>query len=187
VPVVLVAALLPVLLYCVIRALTPTRARGDAHHRDVDVWHVVLGLAMVAGLVGVSRGAALGVLAVSAVGVGWGILSVERRVGGGAYARLAVGAGAMAVMTLPMSLPLAAPAQAAPANAGNAMSMSGMGASDPATCLPLVGVLVVALVVAGASAAVVAVGRPPTIVRRLDACCDLVMAGVMAVMLVGVL
>jgi Domain of unknown function (DUF5134) len=184
VPVVLVAALLPVLVYCVVRAFTPVRARGDAHRRDVDVWHVVLGLAMVAALAGLSRPAAAVVLVISVVGVAWGILSVERRVGGGAYARLAVGAAAMAVMTLP----LAAPAQAGPAHPGDAMpAMAGMGSSGPGTWLPLVGVLLVALAVAGASAAVSAAGRPATVVRRLDACCDLVMAAAMAVMLAGLL
>jgi hypothetical protein len=179
-----VAALLPVLVYCVVRALTPARVRSDAHHRDLDLWHLVLGLAMVAALAGLSPLAALGVLAVSALGVGWGIRSPERPVGGGSYARLAVGAAAMAVM----SVPVATPAQAAPVQTEHAMGMAGMGASGSAGWLPLVGVvLLVALAAAGASAAVVAARRPASVVGRLDACCDLVMSGVMAVMLVGVL
>jgi hypothetical protein len=178
------AALLPVLVYCVVRALTPARARGDHHHRDLDLWHLLLGLAMLAGLAGLSPVAALGVLAVSALGVGWGIRSLERPVGGGSYARLAVGAAAMAVM----SVPVATPVQAAPAHPGHAVGMAGMGGSGSAAWLPVVGVvLLVALAAAGASAAVVAGRRPASVVHRLDACCDLVMAGVMAVMLVGVL
>ena len=183
-PVVLVAALLPVLVYCVVRALTPARARGDHHHRDLDVWHLVLGLAMLAGLARLPPLGALGVLAVSALGVGWGIRSLERPVGGGSYARFAVGAASMVVM----SVSVAAPAQAAPAHPGNPMGMAGMGTSGSAAWFPMVGVaLLVALAVAGASAAVVAARRPASVVRRLDACCDLVMAGVMAVMLVGLL
>jgi Domain of unknown function (DUF5134) len=181
--VVVVAALLPVLVYCAVRALTPGRARGDAHHRDLYVWHLVLGLAMLAALAGLSPLAALGVLAVSALGVGWGIRSIARPVGGGLYARLAVGAAAMAVM----SVAVATPAQAAPPS-GNAMGMAGMGASGSVGWLPLVGLaLLGALGAAGASAALVAARRPASLVGRLDACCDVVMAGVMAVMLVAVL
>lgn len=182
---VLAAALLPVLAYCLVRSLTPARARGDSHRRDVDVWHVLMGLAMVAGLAGLSPGAAAAVLATSALGIGWGVLSVGRPVtGGAAYARLAVGAAAMAVM----SIPLALPAQAATAHPAAAMpGMSGMGSSDPGISISLVGVLLLALLVAGTSAAVVAIRRPMSTVRRLDACCDLVMAGVMAVMLAGLL
>jgi uncharacterized protein DUF5134 len=184
VPVALAAALLPVLVSCVVRALTPARARGDAHRRDLDVWHLVLGLAMLAALAGLSPIAAVGVLAVSALGVGWGIRSLARGVGGGSYVRLAAGAAAMAVM----SVPVAAPAQAAPAHTGQATGMAGMGGSGSAGWLPLVGVvLLVALAVAGASAAVVAARGATSVVGRLDACCDLVMAGVMAVMLVGLL
>lgn len=190
-PVVLTAVLLPVLVYCVVRVLTPERARGATHHRrDIDVWHVLLGLAMVAGLLALPPPAATFVLAVSVIGVAWGILSLERRIGRSAHARLAVGAAAMAVM----ALPVAGPAQAEPAHAGQAMAgmsgmtgMAGAGSPGPGVWAPLVVALLVALAVAGASAAVVAARRRAPVVRRLDACCDLVMAGVMAVMLVGLL
>jgi uncharacterized protein DUF5134 len=176
----LAAALLPVLAYCLARAVVPGAA-PQAHRRDLYVWHVLLGLAMVVGLLGPVVPVAVLLATVSLAGLGWGLLSLDRRPVRGAYARLAVGGAAMAVMTLPVTL--TGPAQAAPGHA----PMAGMAAPDHTVWLALVPVLLAAMAIAGVSAAVVALGRTSPAVRRLDACCDIVMAGVMAVMLAGLL
>lgn len=180
--VLLAAALLPVLAYCLVRAAVPGAGHHE-HRRDLYVWHVLLGLAMVIGLLGPVVPVAVLLATVSLVGLGWGLLSLDRRSVRGAYARLAVGGAAMAVMALPWTFP--APAQAAPEHAAMA-GMAGSGASV-GVWQELVPLVLVAVAIAGASSAVVAVARTSSAVRRLDACCDLVMAGVMAVMLAGLL
>jgi hypothetical protein len=172
---VLAVVLLPVVLYCLVRSLTAHRSADDAHHRAVDVWHVVLGLAMLAALIGLSQDAAVVVLLLAGAGVVWGVVSVEREVGAGAYARLAVGGAAMAVMTLP----LATPAEAATPGRHDAGMTAMAGDLGPA----LLVVLLLGLGVSVVTAAVVAARRTAPALRRLDACCDLLMAGVMAVML----
>jgi uncharacterized protein DUF5134 len=183
VPTLLVAAtltaLLPVLLWCVLRALGPAD-RHPGHRRDLYAWHVVLGLAMVAGVVGLPAPAAVLVATAAVVGLGWGLLSLDHRPTRGGYARLAVGAAAMVVMTVPLTLP--SPAQASGHAAMGAMTAPGHG-FWPA----LVPVTLAALAVAGATALVVAVRPGSAAVRRADACCDVVMAGVMAVMLAALL
>lgn len=180
VPLLLAALVAPVVVYCTLRALAP-RLGGVSpeHRRDIDTWHVLMGCAMTAMLVGVlSRTLAVAALAVCAAGLCWGVLSVERRTGGAGHARLVVGAAAMAVMTLP----LAAPAMAAGHDPGS--PLPGMAPSSP---LALVVVLVAGLVVAAAVRIPAAVRRSPGAVARLDAGCDVVMAGAMAVMLVALL
>jgi hypothetical protein len=171
---VLAVVLLPVVLYCLVRSLTAHRSDGDAHHRAVDAWHVVLGLAMVAALIGLSQDAALVVLVLAGAAVVWGVVSVERDVGAGAYARLAVGGAAMAVMTLP----LATPAEAATPGRHDAGMTGDLGPV-------LLVVLLLGLGVSGVTAAVVAARRTAPALRRIDACCDLLMAGAMAVMLLA--
>jgi hypothetical protein len=178
--VLLAAALLPVLAYCLVRAVNPGIG-AHAHRRDLYVWHVLLGLAMVIALLGPVGPLAVVVATVSLAGLGWGLLSLDRRPMRGAYARLAAGGAAMAVMTLPVTF--TAPAQAASGHA----AMAGITPADHTAWIPLVAFFLAALAIAGASAVVVAVGRTSLAVRRLDACCDLVMAGVMAVMLAGLL
>jgi hypothetical protein len=182
-PVLLAALIGFVVVYCLARAAAPTRwARADQHRRDIDAWHVVMGAAMILMLLGhLSRPFATVALVLSGVAVCWGALSTDRRSGSSARVRLLVGATAMAVMTLP----LAAPAEAAGAGAASS-GMSGMSmGGTPST--PLVVLLVAAL-------GLVTAARLPTVVRssagavnRLDACCDVVMAGAMAVMLAALL
>jgi hypothetical protein len=50
---------------------------------------------------------------------------------------------------------------------------------------PVVAVLLAALLVAGVTAAATVMHRPTGVVRRIDAACDAVMAGVMAALLAG--
>jgi hypothetical protein len=176
----LTVLLAPVVAYCLQRALAPRLGGADAgHRRDLDAWHVLMGSAMTAMLLGVlSRSLAVAALVVCAVALCWGVLSVERRRGGAAHVRLVVGAAAMAVMTLP----LAAPATAAGGEAGS--SMPGMSAPSP---VALVAVLVLGLLAVAAVRVPVVVRRTPGAVARLDALCDVVMAGAMAAMLVALL
>jgi hypothetical protein len=176
----LLAVLLPVVVYCSVRAVAPgLGGAGVEHRRDIDTWHVLMGLAMAAMLLGtLTRPLAVAALAVCAAGLGWGVLSVERRSGGSAHLRLVVGAAAMAVMTLP-------PAAPAMASGGESGGMAGMTAGQSA--LPLVLVLLAGLVGVAAVRLPAAVRRSPGRVARLDAGCDVVMVGAMAAMLVALL
>lgn len=182
-PVLLAALLVPVVVYCLARAVAPRLSGGGAEHRrDIDAWHVLMAGAMVAMLVGVlSRPLAVASLAVATAGLCWGVLAVERRSGSAAHARLVVGAAAMALMTLPLAAPAEAAVPSHHSGGMAAMSMAG------ASAVPLVVVLLAAL-------AVVAAVRVPDIARRsagpvgrLDAGCDVVMAGAMAAMLATLL
>jgi Domain of unknown function (DUF5134) len=182
-PVLLAALLVPVVVYCLARAVAPRRwGSGDGHRRDVDAWHVLMAATMVAMLAGaLTRPLAVASLAVATAGLCWGVLAVERRSGSSAHVRLVVGAAAMAVMTLPLAAPAeaAAPSRHVPGVA--AMSMTG------ASTLPLVVVLLGALVTVAALRVPAVVRRSPGPVVRLDATCDLVMAGAMAAMLATLL
>ncbi len=174
------AALLPVVLYCAARALRLRHGDGltDGHHRDLDVWHVLMGVVMLAMLWDrLPVGAIVPVLALSALAVGWGVLSIERTASAAAYARLAVGGIAMAVM-----VPLA-PAQAATGNPG---AHDGMAATGHSIWVPL-GMALLVVLAAAMSTAGPAMIRPGGVVRRLDACCDVIMAAAMAVMLIQML
>jgi len=180
VPLVLAVLLLPVVVYCSVRAVAP-RLGGVSteHRRDIDTWHALMGLAMVAMLLGdLARPLAVAALVVCAAGLCWGVLSVDRRTGGAAHLRLVVGAGAMAVMTLPV----AAPAMAA----GHDAPMAGMTMAGP-SALPLALVLLAGLVGVAAVRLPAVVRRSPGTVARLDAGCDVVMAGAMAAMLLVLL
>lgn len=179
-PLVLAVPLLPVVVYCSVRAVAPRLGGASMEHRrDIDAWHALMGLAMAAMLLGgLTRPLALAALVVCATGLCWGVLSVDRRTGGAAHLRLVVGAGAMAVMTLP----LAAPAMAAGSDAPTAgMTMAGPSA------LPLVLVLLAGLVGVAAVRLPAVLRRSPGTVARLDAGCDVVMAGAMAAMLLVLL
>ena len=183
-PLALAVLLLPVVVYCSVRAVAPRLGGARAEHRrDTDTWHVLMGLAMGAMLLGVlTRPLAVAALAVCAAGLCWGVLSVDRRTGGAAHVRLVVGAGAMAVMTLP----LAAPAMAAGSGAGGMSGMYGTTMAGP-SALPLALVLLAGLVGVAAVRLPAVVRRSPGAVTRLDAGCDVVMAGAMAAMLLSLL
>lgn len=181
-PVSLAALVVPVVGYCLARAAAPGRWRADQHRRDIDAWHVVMGAAMVGMLLGqLSRPLATVALGLAGVAGCWAVLATGRRTGSDAHVRLLVGATAMAVMTLP----LAAPADAA----GAGVAPSGMSGSAMAgTPSELLGVLlVVALGLAAAARLPGVVRSSAGTVNRLDACCDVVMAGVMAAMLATLL
>jgi hypothetical protein len=177
VSVVLAVALLPVVLYCSVRALwtgRDGRETGDGHHRDVDAWHAVLGAAMVAMVLGRLTGSlAVVVLALAGVVLTWGVLSVERA-GAAAYARLAVTGAATGLMAWSL-VDQAAVARTGHAGAGLAGSSWG----------PVLAVLVAALAVVAVSASRVVVRRGVTAVGRVEGCCDVVMAAVMVLMLLG--
>lgn len=179
-PLLLAALLLPVVAYCSVRTVAPRLGGVSAEHRrDIDVWHALMGLAMGAMLLGaLVRPLAVAAVAICAVGLCWGVVSVDRRTGGAAHLRLVVGAGAMAVMTLP----LAAPAMAA----GSSDGMAGMSGAGH-TMLPLVLVLLAGLVGVAVGRLPAVVRRSPDVVARLDAGCDVVMAGAMGAMLLVLL
>lgn len=173
---VLVAALLLVVLYCAGRAVWVRRGdpTGAAHHRDLDVWHVLMGTAMLAMLLGwLPDGAAVPLLALSTLAVGWGLRSLQRTASAAAYARLAVGGAAMAVMAPPATQP----------GMGHSVVGGGMAATSHGIWVPLTVALVV-LLASSASTAGPALAQPGDLVRRLNAGCDVVMAGAMGVMLV---
>ncbi|WP_151084603.1 DUF5134 domain-containing protein [Nocardioides cynanchi] len=182
-PAVLAALVALVVVYCSVGVVTRRRWPGVARHRrDIDAWHVVMGVAMIGMLLGtLSRPVATVALVVAGVAVCWGALSTERRSAGSAHVRLLVGATAMAVMTLP----LAAPAQAtgSPTAAAGAAGMPAGGSSSAL----LVGILLAALGAVAVTRLPVVVRRGAGAVGRLDACCDVVMAGAMAALLVALL
>jgi hypothetical protein len=194
----LAAVMVVVMLYCLGRALLP--ALGPAEHgRDVDVWHVLMAGAMTAMLlVGWSRTVSLVALAVFLVGVGWAVTGAVRRSARPAYLRLAVGAGAMAVMLLPMATAEATvPAGGDPGHATGTTGMAGMAGMDHAThqpaanpvdpgLAPPTALLVAALAALGVVLVLRLAGslRPALPVsRRLDACCDVAMAVAMGYLL----
>lgn len=178
-PVLLAGLLVPVVVYCLVRAVAPRQGGGGEHRRDLDAWHVLMAAAMVAMLLGaLTRPLAVAALAVSTLGLCWGVLAVERRSGSGAHVRLVVGAAAMALMTLP----LAAPAEAAP----QAPAAGGMATMTGAST-PLLVVLLTALAVVAALRVPALASRSTGTMGRLDAGCDVVMAGAMAAMLATLL
>ena len=171
-----------VVVYCLAGVALPGRWVGrERHRREIDAWHVVMGVAMIGMLLGhLSRPLATVALVLAGVAVCWGALSTERRSGSGAHVRLLVGATAMAVMTLP----LAAPAEAAGTRTGPA-AMGGTSLGSSSALLVVILVAALGLVAASRVPAVVRRGGGP--VRRLDACCDVVMAGAMAALLAALL
>ena len=173
---ILTAALLFVVLYCAARAVWVRRGNhpGALHHRDLDVWHVLMGTAMLAMLLGrLPDGATVPLLVLSTLAVGWGLRSLQRTASAAAYARLAVGGAAMAVMA-----PLATQPATAHSGVGGEMAAMSHGIWVPLT------VALVVLLASSASTAGPALARPGDLVRRLNAGCDVVMAAAMGVMLV---
>jgi hypothetical protein len=168
----LAAALAAVVAYCLVRAVVPA-LRGSDHHGDVDVWQVTLGVAMIAMLVAPSSGALSTVtLLASAAGVGWALVRLARRATRPAYLRLAVGSAAMVAMVL---LPSTA------ATAATTHGHGGVVATGPGMLVPVL-VLLLMAVLAGRMLDAVGTARP--LPDRLDAWCDVAMAGAMGYLLV---
>ena len=169
-------ALLLVVLYCAARALWVRRGGRESagHHRDLDVWHVLMGVAMLAMMLGWwPAGATVPILVLSALAVGWGLRSMQRSASAAAYARLSVGGAAMAVM-----------APLAPHPPGrHSFGTDGMAAMSQGVWVPLALALAV-LLASSVSTAGPVLARPGDLVRRLNAGCDVVMAAAMTVMLV---
>jgi hypothetical protein len=191
----LAAVLAAVVLYCVARALVPG-LRGPGHHRDLDAWHALMGAAMAAMLVApFPRGLSLLTLAACAAGVGWAVVRVLQRVGRPAYLRLGVGSLAMAAMVLPAATASAADTtvaqhpdhhhhgSAAAANVADPSLVND--GSAVAGGLPelVVAVLLVMLGVLLLVRMLHATRRASGVPARLDACCDVAMAGAMGYML----
>ena len=191
----LAASMLVVVTYCLARLARPS-LRDPAHRRDLDGWHALMGLAMAVMLVAsYTRVAALLVLTVFVVGVGWSVTRLSAPGPRPAYLRLALGCVAMAAMLLPTATASAATPMAAPATA-NAMRMGHAGhglGSVPTVTAPVVPptVLVIGLLVAFAVVLVVrlagTVRGGETVAGRLVACCDVAMAAAMAYMLAAFL
>lgn len=186
---VLAACVAVVVLYCFARAFTPA-LRGPEHRLDLDAWHVVMGVGMVAMLL-TSFGRALSVvsLVLFAVGLGWALLRLAGRATRTSYAVLAVGCLAMVAMVVPTATATAAQPIDEPMDMSMDMSMDMP--MDMGTHTGNTGIVVPDLVLAGllvALAVVVVVRLVGTARRsgpaRLDACCDVAMAGAMAYLLV---
>ncbi len=192
----LAAALVIVVLYCLARAFLPA-LRDTGHRRDLDAWHVAMGVAMV-GMLLVPFPRSLSVLAlpVFAAGLVWSLVQVSRRVSRPAYGRLAVGCVAMTAMLVPAASAVAAP----PAGSGGGAPGTSPGMSHdmspgmsmpaghslaglPAGLVPVVLVAVLgAVALVGLVALVTVLRRGPASVRR-DASCDVAMAAAMGYML----
>ncbi|GAW47737.1 MULTISPECIES: DUF5134 domain-containing protein [unclassified Nocardioides] len=188
---VLAACVAVVVLYCFARAFTPA-LRGPEHRLDLDAWHVLMGVGMVAMLLApFGRALSVASLVVFAVGLAWSLLRLAGRATRTSYAVLAVGCLAMVAMVVPTATATAA----APMDmsTGSGMDMGAghhhvsMGAADAAgTGIVVPDLVLAALLVA---LAVVVAVRLVTTARstgpaRLDACCDIAMAGAMAYLLV---
>jgi hypothetical protein len=192
---VLAACVVVVVLYCFARAVTPA-LRGPEHRLDLDAWHVLMGLGMVAMLLA-PFGHALSVasLVVFAGGLAWSLLRLAGRATRTSYAVLAVGCLAMVAMVVPTATATADPLTDQPMDMSTGMDMGAghhlsTGAADAAST----GIVVPDLVLAGllVALAVVVVVRLVTTARRtgparLDACCDIAMAGAMAYLLIVML
>jgi hypothetical protein len=191
---VLAACVAVVVLYCFARAFTPA-LRGPEHRLDLDAWHVLMGVGMVAMLLApFGRGLSVASLVVFVVGLAWALLRLAARATRTSYAVLAVGCLAMVAMVVPTATATAT--AAAPADQPMDMDMSmDMGAghhmSMPAVDGDSTGIVVPDPVIAGllVALAVVVVVRLVSTARRtgparLDACCDIAMAGAMAYLLV---
>jgi hypothetical protein len=171
----LAAALVAVVLYCLARTVVPA-LRPAGHRRDLDAFHVAMGTAMVAMLVAPpSPRLSILTIVVAAAGLGWGVARLLRRAGT-AYLRLAVGSGAMVGMVLlPATAATAAGADRVAGGHGH-----GGAATGPELLVPL---LLVALMVVVAGRMLDAAWSRSTVPARLDACCDVAMAGSMGIML----
>lgn len=188
----LAALMAAVALYCLARLSVPAlRARGE--RRDLDAWHGVMAAAMaVMLLVPPTRLPSVVGLGVFVVGVGWAAARGVRRANRRAYLGVGVGCAVMVAMLSP------------PATATAATRAVGLDAlcgpvrgthSPPAVATVAVehsGIAPPTFIVAGLLLALGAllVLRLPGLLRRdagvrarLEACCDLAMAGAMAYML----
>ncbi len=198
----LAASMVVVLLYCLARAVLPALRPTD-HGRDLDAWHVVMAVAMAAMLLlSWTKPVSVAGLAVFVVGLGWAASHAVRRAGRAAYLRLGVGCAAMAAMLLPVATASAAPAVAGTSSATTAgtgmggMDMTGAGHSmhhgsaavlaDPGLVPPtaVLGLLLAALGVLLVVRLRGSLRAASPVTARLDACCDVVMAGAMGYMLV---
>lgn len=170
-----------VVAYCLARAFVPA-LRDPEHRRDLDLWHVVMGLGM-AGmlLLTITATAAVVGVAVFVLGAGWAVVRGALPGRRAAYLPLGVGSLAMTAMLLPLA---SAPAAAATPSGHHAHThaVAGAGLVPP----PL---LVLALLVALGAVVVVRLvaSLRPGVARpaRWDAGCDVAMAAAMASMLVA--
>ncbi|MEP9381668.1 DUF5134 domain-containing protein [Nocardioides sp. KR10-350] len=177
--------------YCVVRCLLPRIRCSDAAHDGpwVDLWHVVMGAAMVVMLLWPVRGhAALVQVAAFALGALWFACSALALRWAGGRVRLAATSAVMALMLVPAAW--AGPASAAEPMgemAGMAgMDMPGMAHSggDAAMVMPpaWLGLVLLGVTTAVIVEAVLAGLRDRRPGARLGAACEVVMTGSMAYM-----
>ena len=145
-----------------------------AHPRDVPAWHGASAVCMVLMLVAAVPGWFAGAgVALFGAGLAWCGVQLARRTSPAAYLRLGVCCLAMVLMLLP---------HAASAHAGHAGHAMAMPSAGPSAGAVLIAVALLAVVVLGAREAALASGRGTS---RLGPACEGVLAGSMAVMLVG--
>ncbi|QWZ08415.1 DUF5134 domain-containing protein [Nocardioides panacis] len=147
-----------------------------AHPRDVTAWHgasaVCMALMLVAAVPGWFAGAGT---ALFAAGLGWCGVQLARRTSPATYLRLGVCCLAMVLMLRPRDA-------GAATHAGHAGHEMAMPAAGPSAGAVLVALALLAVVVLAVREAAVASGRGTS---RLGPACEGVLAGSMAVMLVG--
>jgi hypothetical protein len=184
----LAAALLPVVAYCAFSLVRrPPDPADDPVPLDVVVWHGTMGLAMSAALLGAVEPGwdwwGAGLFVAAAV---WCVLRTASVRAADHVARLFLMCAAMAAMLVPAGAASAA-TPGDPATGGahpQGMPMSGSGGS-PMLLSGGAAFVVAAAMALVALAAVRVVRRPAPVRARLSACCEVVMAGAMAVMAVG--
>jgi hypothetical protein len=154
-----------------------------AHPRGVTAWHGASAVCMVLMLVAAVPGwfAATG-LALFAAGLAWCGVQLARRASPAAYLRLGVCCLAMVLMLWPRDPVAPTPAghMGHAGHAGHEMAVPAAGPSVGAVLVALVALALLAVVVLAVRA--VASGRGTS---RLGPACEGVLAGSMAVMLVG--
>lgn len=186
----LAVVLAAVVAYCLARSILPG-LQDPEHGRDLDVWHVVMSVAMLAMLlVTLARPVAVTALAVFVVATGWALARVAAPGARAAYVRtayvrLGVGSAAMVVMLLPN-----ATATATAATAGPGGHHHHAAAVDTAALAAPTALVVALLVGLGAILLIPLAGslrRSGPLPGRLAAACEVAMALAMGTMLVGLL
>jgi hypothetical protein len=195
-PVVLAGALLVVVMCSGARLVRPSTHGHSAvgFPLDFEVWHGLMGTAMaVMLLAGLSEGQSRMVMVVFGGGVVWCAVRLVGRASRAAYLRLGACCAAMFAMLVPASTtgPSSDGPMSGMAGMAGMADMRGMPGMNAGTLSPvIVVVLLVAMAgVIGAGLSRLALpggtSQGPVLMRRMQATGEMVMAGAMAYMLVG--